>query len=125
MAEYTRPLQPLYCGLPALVPEAPEYLLFVLSEVENRCHENSRWMRFVEDAVWKSLHHLSANVFKVNWGNLRKDNNAGEIGVQHCHELRSKPWPIIFKPVENLLQIGVCSRGNSTGRLIQTQEYVP
>ena len=67
-----------FIGLAALVLEAPKYLLLILSQVENRGNQNSRRFGLVEDAVWKSLHHLSSNVFKVNWCDLRKNSNAGE-----------------------------------------------
>ena len=98
-----------FIGLAALVLEAPKYLLLILSQVENRGNQNSRRFGLVEDAVWKSLHHLSSNVFKVNWCDLRKNSNAGELGVNDCDELRTEPLSIIFKSVKNFLQIGVCS----------------
>jgi len=48
------------------VLESPENLPLILSQVENRGNQNSRRRGLVKDAIWKSLHHLSALRLKLS-----------------------------------------------------------
>ncbi len=79
------------------------YLLRILSQIENRCHQNPRWVRLVENPVRKPLHDLSPHRFKVARGYFWKDSDPGQIGLSRRQEFYAKSLLILFETVENPL----------------------
>lgn len=66
------------------------YLFRILSQIEDRCYQNARRQRLIENAIREVLHYLPSDFFEIPRGDLGKDCDAREVRVNCQHEFHAE-----------------------------------